>query len=137
MSTRLQPIDEPHHGLIAGLWIAQILVSGIFLFSAYLKLSTPIDALAQMMPWTGEASETFVRAIGLVDLAGGFGIIVPTLTRIAPRLTAWAAGGCVVLQILAAGFHVWRGEFTNVPLNILLLALAAFVLWGRTRPAYV
>ena len=88
-----------------------------------------------MMPWTGEHSEAFVRVIGLVDLAGGIGILLPALTRIMPSLTVLAALGCSVLQVFAIVFHISRGEVAVTPLNFVLLLLALFVLWGRARKA--
>ena len=115
------------------LWIAQGLVAVVFCMSGFTKLATPIPDLAAMMPWTGEVSSGFVRFIGLVDLAGGIGILLPALTRIQPRLTVLAALGCVVLQVLAFGFHASRGEFAVLPMNVVLLALSAFVLWGRGK----
>jgi hypothetical protein len=66
-------------------------------------------------------------------VAGGLGILLPALTRIRPQLTGWAARGRVLLQILAIVFHVWRGEMMATPLNFVLPALCAFILWGRTR----
>ena len=119
------------------LWIAQGLVTVVFCMSGVTKLATPIPDLAAMMPWTGEVSSGFVRFIGLVDLAGGIGILFPALTRIQPRLTVLAALGCVVLQVLAFGFHASRGEFAVLPMNVVLLALSAFVLWGRGKKAPV
>jgi hypothetical protein len=88
-----------------------------------------------MMPWTGQHSELFVRFIGLVDLAGGLGILLPALTRIKPRLTALAALSCSLLQVFAMVFHLSRGEAPVLPLNIVLLSLSLFVLWGRARKA--
>lgn len=93
----------------------------------------PIPQLAAMMPWTGQHSEAFVRVIGLIDLAGGIGVLVPALTRIMPRLTVLAALGCSVLQVFAIVFHVSRGEAELTPLNFILLALSVFVVWGRGR----
>lgn len=121
--------------LRGGIWGAQILLAALFLVSAYLKLATPIPELAKMMPWTGDLSETFVRFIGLVDLAGGLGLLLPSLTRILPRLTVLAALCCSVLQVLAIVFHVSRGEASVIALNIVMLSLSLFVLWGRARKA--
>jgi hypothetical protein len=87
------------------------------------------------MPWTGQYPEGFVRFMGLVDLAGGLGILLPALTRILPRLTVLAALGCVVLQVCALVFHLSRGEAMVTPLNVVLLALSLFVLWGRGKKA--
>jgi uncharacterized membrane protein YphA (DoxX/SURF4 family) len=120
-----------------GLWLAQSIVAVAFIASGVMKLTTPINELSAMMPWAGEVSVGFVRFIALVDLAGGIGILFPSLTRIQPRLTVVAALGCVVLQVLAFGFHAWRGEFIGLPVNLVLLALSAFVFWGRSRKAPV
>ena len=119
--------------LNAILWAAQVLVAAAFTFAGYTKLTTPIETLSAMMPWTGDASEIFVRIIGLIDLAGGLGALLPALTRVLPGLTVLAALGCSVLQVFALVFHLWRGEVMMAPLNIALLALSLFILWGRGR----
>ena len=119
--------------LRAGLWVAQVLIAVAFCGAGFTKFFTPIPELSQMMPWTGQLPVAFVRFIGLVDLAGGLGILLPALTRIKPGLTVLAALGCVVLQILAIAFHASRGEFMVLPLNFVLLPLSAFVLWGRSK----
>lgn len=118
-----------------GLWAAQVVLAFVFIAAGFVKLTTPIPQLAAMMPWAGQYSETFVRSIALVDLAGGIGILLPALTRILPRLTVLAALGCSVLQVMALLFHLSRGEAAVTPLNIVLLALSLFVLWGRNNKA--
>jgi hypothetical protein len=76
----------------------------------------------------------FIRFIGLCELAGAIGIILPAATRILPFLTPLAALGFVTIQVLAIGFHAIRGETAmSWPINALLLGLSLFVLWGRTR----
>ena len=123
--------------LRAGLWLAQGLLFLAFCGAGFVKLTTPIAALSAMMPWTAQVAEPFVRIIALIDLAGGIGILLPALTRIKPRLTVLAALGCTALQMLAITFHVWRGEFHVLPLNVVLISLSAFVLWGRLEKAPV
>lgn len=114
-----------------GLWAAQLIAAAIFVAAGLTKLSTPVPELANTIPWTADFSVAFVRCIGLVDLLGGLGLVLPAATRIVPRLTVLAALGCVVLQVMAMAFHVWRGEFGVLPLNVVLLSASAFVLWGR------
>jgi DoxX-like family len=114
-----------------GLWVAQVLTALMFAFIGFSKLTTPIPELAAMMKWPGEYSPAFVRWIGAVDLLGGIGLLLPSATRILPRLSVLAALGCTVLQVLAIAFHVSRGEFMVLPLNAVLIALCIFVLWGR------
>lgn len=125
----------PGRALRIGLWAAQVLLAFVFVSAGLVKLLTPIPQLAAMLPFAGEYSEAFVRSVALVDLAGGIGILLPALTRILPRLTVLAALGCSVLQVFAFVFHVSRGEAATTPLNLVLLALAVFVLWGRESKA--
>ena len=134
MSTTIETAPSGR-ALRIGLWVAQGLVCFVFIAAGLVKMLTPISQLAAMMPWTGEHSEAFVRIIGAIDLAGGIGILLPALTRILPNLSVLAALGCSVLQVFAIAFHVSRGEAPVTPLNLVLLALALFVLWGRGRAA--
>ena len=114
------------------LWTVQGLLALFYLYGGFTKLATPINELAKMMPWAA-VHPTLLTFTGVVDLAGGLGILLPALTRIRPRLSVLAAAGMVVLQVLAMGFHASRGEFAVMQLNVVLLVLAVFVLWGRTR----
>jgi hypothetical protein len=62
---------------------------------------------------------------------GAIGLVLPLLTGILAWLTPLAALALVAVQILAIGFHVMRKEPQILPANLVLLALAAFVAWGR------
>jgi hypothetical protein len=119
--------------LNVGLWIAQVLIFLAFGLIGATKLFLPIPKLAEGMHWAAQYPPLFVRTMGVIDLAGGIGILLPALTRVAPRLTVAAALGCTVLQICAIAFHLSRSEAMLIPLNLVLLALAAFVFWGRIR----
>lgn len=135
MSATLALPPAPSRTLRVTLWCAQVLVGLPFIVIGATKLGTPIPKLATMLPWTGQYPEAFVRFIGLVDIAGGVGILLPALTGIKPGLTVAAALGCTVLQIAAIVFHTSRGEIEVTPLNVFFLALSAFVLFGRSRKA--
>jgi len=125
---------SPRSGTILGpaLWVVQVLLALFYVYAGFTKLSTPADELMKMMPWTG-ALPALVPVTGLVDLLGGVGVLLPSLTRIKPRLTVLAALCTIVLQGLAIALHLSRGEDMVVPMNLVLIALAAFVLWGRER----
>lgn len=125
----------PSKALVIGLWIAQVVIAVIFCMAGFIKLTTPIATLSQQMPWAGQAPVALVRFTALADLAGGLGILLPALTRIQPQLTVWAALGSSVLLVLAGAFHASRGEYPMVPVCAVLLALAVFVWWGRSRKA--
>lgn len=135
MSNPSLALQNPGKGLLISLWVAQSLAFALYVFAGFTKLTTPIPELSKMMPWTGQYSEHFVRFVALVDLAGGIGILLPSLTRILPRLTVLAALGCTVLQVLAISFHASRGEFMVLPFNAVMILLSVFVLWGRSIKA--
>ncbi|CAM8652457.1 DoxX family [Comamonadaceae bacterium] len=134
MNTTTIPTASPRRLLGVGLWAAQLVLAFFLLFGAYMKLAAPADEVAKMMVWAAQypALKTFT---GIVDLLGGLGILLPALTRIQPRLTALAALGIIVLQVLAFAFHGSRGEWPATPFNVILLGLAAFVYWGRSKAA--
>jgi hypothetical protein len=118
------------------LWVVQVLLAFLYAFAGYTKLFTPIPDLAAMMAWAPTMPEWLVRFIGLAEIAGALGMILPAATRILPWLTPLAALGFTVIQILAIGLHALRGETAmTLPFNALLLALSLFVLWGRWRKA--
>lgn len=135
MNSTIQAVPNGSKLLNISLWIAQVLIAIAFCVIGFIKLTTPIADLSKMMAWSGEYPEAFVRAIGLIDLAGGLGILLPSLTRIMPRLTVIAAMAATALQILAIAFHISRGEAALTPLNFVLLALIVFILWGRSKRA--
>lgn len=115
------------------LWIVQILLALAFLATGFMKLTTPVDQLAQNMAWINDVPLWLVKFIGLAELAGGLGLILPALTRIQPQLTPLAGAGLALVMFLAAGFHLTRGEFGFIAPNLVLLALAAFVAYGRWK----
>lgn len=115
------------------LWIVQGLLALTFVGTGLWKLATPIPDLASRMPWMGQVSPAFLQATAALDILGGLGVLLPSLTRIKPRLAVLGALGCVGLMAGAILFHVQRGEAANTPFNFFLAALAAFVAWGRFR----
>ena len=123
--------DQASTGFRASLWAVQALLFVTFVGTGLWKLATPVPELAAKIPWAGQVSPAFLYATAALDLAGGFGILLPSLTRIQPRLTVWAAIGCALLMIGAIVFHVSRGEIANTWFNALLVGLSAFVAWGR------
>jgi len=140
MATNVAAIDNQtgkgaSRALGIALWVAQVLLALGFGMGAFMKLTTPLDALAHKMAWVGAVPGGLVRFIGASELAGALGLLLPSLTRIRPRLTPLAAAGLLTIMVLAIPFHIVRGEAPVIKINIILGALAAFVAWGRTRRA--
>ncbi|MEQ9217798.1 MAG: DoxX family protein [Cyclobacteriaceae bacterium] len=115
------------------LWIAQLLLTGMFFMAGYMKVSTSIDVAIQQMPWAADIPELLFRFIGFAEIAGAIGIFLPALLRIQPKLTPLAAMGLIAVMFLAAMFHVSRGEYAMLGTNVFLALIAFFVYWGRTR----
>lgn len=124
---------RPARALDLTLWTLQILFVLLYAGTAVWKLATPPEELADMIPWAGDVPWSFLAATALVDLAGGLGVLLPSLTRIAPWLAPVAAGGLAALQASAVVFHLVRGEAADTPFNVVLLVLALVVMWGRGR----
>jgi hypothetical protein len=122
-------------GLHVGLWVVQGLLAAAFGMAGAMKAFTPIPELAASLPWAAEVPAALVRFIGVAELAGALGLVLPAATRIQPRLTALAASGIVLVMLLASLFHLSRGEAGALPVNFVLGGLAAFVAWGRARKA--
>ena len=113
-------------------WVASALLALAYGMAGAMKAFRPIPDLAKMMVWPGEVPAALVRFVGVAELAGAVGLIVPVLTGILTWLTPLAAAGLSLIQILAIGFHGRRGETAkSLPVNLVLLALSLFVLWAR------
>ncbi len=118
------------------LWVGQIALAALYLMAAWMKGMMPIADLAQMgMTWVTGAPLWLVRGIALMEFLGAVGVILPAATRILPFLTIWAAAGLLAIQALAIPFHLIRGEANLLGFNLIYVALAVFVLWGRARKA--
>ena len=128
-------VAQESKGFHIGLWVVQALLGAAFLMAGGTKLTTPMDQLLANMPWVSGAMGPFVRFIALAEVLGALGLILPSATRIQPRLTVLAALGLATVMTLAAATHIVRGEFGMVPINATLGGLAAFVAWGRAKKA--
>jgi hypothetical protein len=113
------------------LWVVQVLLAVAFLGAGGIKLSQPKEKLAKNMAWVEDFSQGTVRLIGTLEVLGAVGLVLPALTGVLPWLTPLAALGLVLLMIGAALTHLRRTEYGNIPVNAVLLVLAAFVAYGR------
>ena len=105
------------------------------MFNGFRMTFLPIADVADQLAWVNDMPELLVRFIGVAELAGGLGLVLPAIARILPWLTTLAATGLGVNMVLAAVFHVSRSEFTNIIVPIIILVLATFVALGRWKKA--
>jgi uncharacterized membrane protein YphA (DoxX/SURF4 family) len=113
------------------LWVAQILLAALYLAAGSLKTFQTAKA-RERMPWTQGRSDGYVRFVGISELLGAVGLILPALTGILPWLTPLAALGLAVVQLLAIfTVHLPKKEYKALPMNVILMLLALFVVYGR------
>lgn len=115
-----------------GLWVSQGLLAAAFGMAGFMKISVPIEQLAQSgMGFVNNYGSGAVRFIGFSELLGALGLILPAALRIKPILTPIAAIGVAIIMVLAVMYHIAHGE-SAMP-TIILFALAVFVAWGRFK----
>ena len=115
------------------LWVAQLLLAALFFLVGYTHALAAIEVAIQRAPWVASLPVALVRFIGVAELAGAIGLLLPAATRIRPALTPLAAVGLATMMLLAIPFHLLRGEASAVVINLVLGSLAALVALGRTR----
>jgi hypothetical protein len=114
------------------LWIVTGVLAAMYLAAGLTKVSQPREKLAAgQMGWAADFSDGAVKGIGAVELLGAIGLILPWALGIATILTPLAATGLVIVQVGAIVVHVRRKETKALPINVVLLLLAAFVAIGR------
>ncbi len=120
----------------AVVWIVTVLLAVVFLTCGVTKLSRDRERLhAGGLTWVEDVDEVVLRALGAVEVLGALGLVLPGLTRIALFLVPLAALGLAAIMVLAMALHVRRNEYSRLGVNLVLLALAMFVAFGRLGPA--
>jgi hypothetical protein len=113
-------------------WIIAALLAAFYLYAGGKKVAQSRQQLQPMMGWVDQVPMPLVRTIGVLEILGAAGLILPPLTPIAPWLAVAAAIGLVAIQIGGIAVHLSRGEARLIGLNIVLLAAAAATAWLGT-----
>jgi uncharacterized membrane protein YphA (DoxX/SURF4 family) len=111
----------------APLWIVQAMLAVIFLFAGSMKLVLPPEVLTAQLPFPG----WFLRFVGVAELLGAAGLILPGLLRIRPRLTSLAAAGLVIVMIGATILTLAVSGVASALVPLVVGLLAALVAYGR------
>ncbi len=114
-------------GLSVALWILQGLLAALFLFSGAMKFIMPVAQMTKGTSLTGG----FIHFIGICEILGGIGLVVPALLRIMPVLTPIAA--CCLVIIMAGATYVSLPMGATAVFPALVGVLLAFVAYGRFR----
>jgi putative oxidoreductase len=113
------------------LWILQVLLALLFAAAGIRKVQLSPVALAQRAPALSTLPLPFIWCIGSAEFLAAIGLILPAATRIVPALTPAAAAGLVVLMTSATVFNAAHRKYAQLGLTVLLLLLAAVVVYGR------
>ena len=120
----------------AVVWVVTGLLAAIFLFSGAAKLSRTRERLhADGLTFVEDLDDVAIRTIGIIEVVGALGLVLPGLTSIATGLVPLSALGLAAVMVLAIALHVRRNEYSRLGTNLVLLALAMFVAFGRLGPA--
>jgi uncharacterized membrane protein len=113
-------------------WAGQVLLALLFLGAGYSHSVGYAKASERPgMAWMEAVPERLVRTVGVLEILGAIGLILPALTGIAPWLTPLAALLLGVVMVLALGLHLSRREYPNALFNAVLGLLAFAVAFGR------
>ncbi|MEU8177844.1 DoxX family protein [Microbispora hainanensis] len=118
----------------AFLWAVQGTLAAVFVVAGARQAIPSRSTLISRMPWTADFPGAAIRLIGIAELAGAAGLVLPAATGIAPVLTPLAATGLALVMTLAAIFHARRHEYAAIPLTVVLFVTAAFTAWARFGP---
>jgi len=117
------------------LWTVQVLWGVFFSITGFGKVLCYKPALWNQalheVPWFSAAPQDLFIFVGVCEFLGGVGLILPAISGVKPKLTPIAAIGLTLVMILAAVFHIVRGEYNFLPTNVVLGGVAAFLAYGR------
>ena len=117
------------------LWVIASVLALAFLAAGTFKLTQSKEKLAAAgMAWTEDFSQPMIKTIGVLEILGAIGLILPALLDIAPILVPLAATGLALVMVGASITHYRRRETPMIAINAVLFALAVFVAWGRFGP---
>jgi hypothetical protein len=113
------------------LWIIQALLAALFLFAGGTKLVLPIEEMTKQMPMPG----WFLRFIGVAEMLGALGLVLPWLLQIRPGLTPLAAAGLMIIMIGATIITIMTGDIAMALFPLIVGILCAFIAYSRSGRA--
>lgn len=111
------------------LWTVQVALALLFLFAGGMKLVTPVEMLTEQVPLPG----WFLQSVGVAEVLGGLGLVLPGLFRVRQWLTPLAAAGLVLIMVGAVVVTLATGGGAMAGIPLVVGLLAAFVAYGRWR----
>lgn len=119
----------------AVLWVVAVLLALVFAGAGALKALRPKEKVIEVTGgWAADFPPAALKAIGVAELLGAAGLVLPAAVGFAPVLVPLAATALALVMAGAALVHGRRGEGADTAKTVVLLALAVWVAWGRFGP---
>lgn len=111
-------------------WVFSAVLAVVLLITGVIRAFF-YEQARKSFPWVGDVPRWLVHIIGVAEIVGALGLILPAATGVYAWLTPLAAVAVGSLMLLAAGFHAWRHEGTEAALSVIMLLLTAFLAYSR------
>ena len=112
-------------------WILQVLLALLFLFAGTMKFIMPVEEMTKQLPFSG----LFLHFIGVCEILGGLGLVLPSALRIKPKLTPLAAVGLAIITVGATVTTMMTGMVAAAMYPLVVCLLCLSVAYGRWRVA--
>lgn len=113
------------------LWVIQIILAAVFLTAGLMKLVFPKKKLEKAFEWVKDFSQNKIQIIAAFEIIGAFGLFLPGVYPISQVIIPLSAAGLFIIMLLATLIHYKRNDKIEMIINIVLLALLAFVIISR------
>ncbi|MBF4993458.1 DoxX family protein [Arthrobacter gandavensis] len=120
--------------MLVFLWVAEIVLALLYFGLGAMRLIQPYAKLVRVLRWPADFPAWGVKLIGVAEILGALGLILPAATDVAPTLTPIAACALAAMMAGAVAVHLKRNERQRVALPAILLAVNVFVAIGRFGP---
>ena len=117
--------------MVSVVWVVSGVLAAVYLVSGGRKIVLRYAGARATQPWVADVTPGTFRLIAGVEIAGALALIFPVALDIVPLFAPLAALGLAILQAVAIAVHVNHREFRVLPVNIVLLVMAAFVAIAR------
>jgi putative oxidoreductase len=112
------------------IWVLQALLAVAFFAHGLLFLFPPAELVEQM---NASLPRWFQLFLGVAEVLAAVGLTLPGITKVQPWLIVWAAVGIIIVMVSATVFHLARAEWSSALITLILLGMAAYVAYMRSR----
>jgi uncharacterized membrane protein YphA (DoxX/SURF4 family) len=111
-------------------WVFSVVLALVFLIVGLVRVFK-YELAKERFPWVNDVPRALVTVIGIAEIMGALGLVLPAATGILPWLTPVAAAGLAILMLMAGTFHGQRREYQEASVNALLLIMTALIAYAR------